>query len=123
LLARSRACEVKVVLKITSIISSLHLSLAHSASSARRHIVSGRHFDFVRSLLLMMSLVLAGARFHRGVRRGVSKGVEDGCRPRTAVSGVARLLGVEGSGMAGLGNTSVRPRPPLAIRQWPFFIP
>jgi hypothetical protein len=52
----------------------------------------------------------------RPVRRGVSKGVEDGRRPPVlraghlknsckAVSGVARSRGVEGSGMAGPGET------------------
>jgi hypothetical protein len=51
-----------------------------------------------------------------GVRRGMSKRVEDGHRPLTlwaghprngckTVSGVAHLQGVEGSGIAGLGET------------------
>jgi hypothetical protein len=50
-----------------------------------------------------------------GVRRGVSKGVEDGRRPpalrvgdlrndRKAVSGVAPPQGIEGSGIAGPGE-------------------
>jgi hypothetical protein len=42
----------------------------------------------------------------RGVRRGVSKEVEDG---RMAVSGVAFPQGVEGLGMAGLGETIGNP--------------
>jgi hypothetical protein len=65
----------------------------------------------------------------RPVRCGVPKGVEDGCRlpvlqaghPRNgckAVSGVARLQGVEGLGMAGLGETLGSPWIPLAIRAW-----
>jgi hypothetical protein len=51
-----------------------------------------------------------------GVRRGLSEGVEDGGRQpalwaghpensHKAVSGVARLSGVEGSGIAGPGDT------------------
>jgi hypothetical protein len=45
------------------------------------------------------------------VRRGVSKRVEDGCRPtalragRKAVYGVARPQGIEGLGMAGPSDT------------------
>jgi hypothetical protein len=59
------------------------------------------------------------------VRHGVSKGVKDGIRPPAlqvdhpmnscmAVSGVARLQGVKGSGMAGPGETLGSPWPPLA---------
>jgi hypothetical protein len=60
----------------------------------------------------------------RLVRRGVSKGVEDGRRPpilqadhpqndRKAVSGVAHLHGEEGSGWAGPGETLGIPWIPL----------
>jgi hypothetical protein len=58
-----------------------------------------------------------------GVRRGVSKGIEDGhklpalrvghCK---AVPGVAQPQGVEGSGMADLGVTLGSPWAPLARR-------
>jgi hypothetical protein len=62
-----------------------------------------------------------------GGRRGVSKGVEDGCRPpalwagpprngRKAGSRVARPQGVEGSSMVGPIHTLGSPWPPLAIR-------
>jgi hypothetical protein len=62
-----------------------------------------------------------------GVRHGVSKMVEDVCRPPAlraghppdsckAVSGVARPQGIEGSSMAGPGETLGSPWPPLAIR-------
>jgi hypothetical protein len=61
-----------------------------------------------------------------GVRRGVSKRVENGRWPYTlwvghprngckSVSGVALPKGVEGSGMAGPCETLGSPRPPLAI--------
>jgi hypothetical protein len=58
------------------------------------------------------------------VRRGLSKGVEDGHRPppgeratpKTIVSGVARRQGIEGLGMVALGETLGSPWPPLAIR-------
>jgi hypothetical protein len=64
---------------------------------------------------------------NRSVWRGVSKGVEDGRRPpalraghprngRKAASGVARPQGVEGSGMAGPGETLGSPWIHLAIR-------
>jgi hypothetical protein len=46
-----------------------------------------------------------------GVRRGLSKGVLDGRRPPA-------LQGVEGSSMAGPGDTLGRPWPPFAIRPW-----
>jgi hypothetical protein len=49
------------------------------------------------------------------VRRGMSKGVEDGT-PETAVSGVAYPLGVEGKGLASLSETLRSPWPPIAIR-------
>jgi hypothetical protein len=58
-----------------------------------------------------------------GVRRRVSKGVEDGRKPpalgkgRKAVSGVARLQGLEGLGIAGPSDTLGSPWPTLAIRQ------
>jgi hypothetical protein len=62
-----------------------------------------------------------------GVRRRVSKAVEDGRKShilrgghprngRKAVSGVVHPQGVEGSGMAGLGETFGSPWIPLAIR-------
>jgi hypothetical protein len=62
-----------------------------------------------------------------GVRRGVSKGVEDGGwkpalganHPRNgckAVSGVARPHGIEGSQMAGPDKTLGSPWPPAAVR-------
>jgi hypothetical protein len=62
-----------------------------------------------------------------GIRRGVSKGVEDSRSPpalwvgqpwnsHKAVSGVASPQGVEVSGMAGQGETLGSPWPPLAIR-------
>jgi hypothetical protein len=65
----------------------------------------------------------------RPIRRGVSKGVGDCCRPpalraghprngRKAVSAVARLQSVEGSGMAGPEETLGSPWIPLAIRAW-----
>jgi hypothetical protein len=65
----------------------------------------------------------------RPVRRGVSKKVEDCCRPSVlraghsrdrpkAVSGVAHLQGVEGSGMAGPVKTLGSLWTPLAIRAW-----
>jgi hypothetical protein len=68
--------------------------------------------------------------FASPVRRGVSKGVEEGRRPpalRTgypknghmAVSGVARLQGVEGLGEAGPGVTLGSPWIPLTIRLFP----
>jgi hypothetical protein len=61
------------------------------------------------------------------VRRGVSKGVEESRRPpalwavhprngRKAFSGVARPQGLEGSGLAGPGETLGNPWIPLAIR-------
>jgi hypothetical protein len=64
-----------------------------------------------------------------GARRGVSKEVEDGRRSpalrvghpwnsHKAVSGVACPQGVEGSGMAGPGETLGSPWPPIAIRLW-----
>jgi hypothetical protein len=57
---------------------------------------------------------------------GVSKGVEDGCRPPAlqashpmngckAISGVARLQGIEGSGKADPGETLRSPWIPFAI--------
>jgi hypothetical protein len=49
----------------------------------------------------------------RGVRRGVSNGVEDSCE---AVSGVACPQGAEGLGMVGPGETLRSPWPPPAIR-------
>jgi hypothetical protein len=63
------------------------------------------------------------------VQRGVSKGVEDDRRPPTlraghlingheAVSGMARPQSVEGSGMAGPGETLGSPLIPLAVRAW-----
>jgi hypothetical protein len=63
----------------------------------------------------------------RPVRRGVSKTVADGGRPpglraghyrngRKAVSGVAWPQGIEGSGMAGPGETLGSPWIPLAIQ-------
>jgi hypothetical protein len=62
-----------------------------------------------------------------GVRGGVSKRVEDYRRPlamrvghptngRKAILAVARLQGVEGSGMAGPGETSGSPWPHIAMR-------
>jgi hypothetical protein len=41
------------------------------------------------------------------VRRGMSKGVKDGCMPpaHPPAPGVALRQGIEGSGMAGLGET------------------
>jgi hypothetical protein len=65
----------------------------------------------------------------RPVRRGVSKGVEDGRRPpvlwaghpqngRKAVLGVACPQGVEGMGMADLAETLGSPWIPLAVRAW-----
>jgi hypothetical protein len=57
-----------------------------------------------------------------GVRFGVSKGVEDDRRPpalqvgRKAVSGMDHLQGVEGSGMAGPGETLESPWIPFAVR-------
>jgi hypothetical protein len=57
-----------------------------------------------------------------GVRRGVSIGVEDDRRPpalRVALWVVLRVAhpqGIEGSGMAGPGETLGSPWPPLAIR-------
>jgi hypothetical protein len=64
-----------------------------------------------------------------GVRRGVSKGLEEGRNPPglraghpwngfKAVSGVAHPKGIEGSAMAGLSDTLGSPWPPLAIRLW-----
>jgi hypothetical protein len=63
----------------------------------------------------------------KGVWRGVSKGVEDGCKPlalwvgylsngQKAVSEVARMQGVEGLGMVGPRDTLGSPWPPFAIR-------
>jgi hypothetical protein len=49
----------------------------------------------------------------RPVRRGVSKGEEDGCK---AVWGVARPQGVYGLGMAGPYETLGRPWIPLPVR-------
>jgi hypothetical protein len=49
-----------------------------------------------------------------GVRRGVSKGVEDSPDGR---GGVAPLQSVEGLGMAGPGETLGSPWPSLTIRQ------
>jgi hypothetical protein len=65
----------------------------------------------------------------RPMRRGVSKGVEDSRRPPALLVGharnsckavleVARLQGVERSGMAGPGETSGSPCIPLAMRAW-----
>jgi hypothetical protein len=64
-----------------------------------------------------------------GGRSGVSKAVEDSRSPpalrvghpekgRKAVSWVACPQGVEGSGMAGPGETLESPWPPLAILPW-----
>jgi hypothetical protein len=68
----------------------------------------------------------------RPVRRGVFKGVDDGCRPpalqaghprnsHEAVSGVAHLQGVEGLSMVGLGETLGSPWIPLARRACFYF--
>jgi hypothetical protein len=59
-----------------------------------------------------------------GVLRGVSNGVEEG-RRLTAVSGVVRMQGVEGSGMAGLGETlgsqwNTPCHTPMVFSQTPF---
>jgi hypothetical protein len=51
--------------------------------------------------------------FSLGVRRGVSKGVEDDL---TAISGVARPQGVEGLVIEGPGETLGSPWPLHAIR-------
>jgi len=64
-----------------------------------------------------------------GVRRGVSKGVEDGCRPPVlqedlpwngpkAVSGKTPPQAVQWLGMSDPGETLGSPWPPLAIRAW-----
>jgi hypothetical protein len=79
-------------------------------------------------VLLQLRAPLRGAT-SKGVRRGVSKGVEDGCRlpalqaghPWNGLrdeSGVAGLQGVEGLGMSGLGETLGSPWPALAICPW-----
>jgi hypothetical protein len=67
-----------------------------------------------------------GLNLDRPVRRGVSKGVKDGCRPpalqaghprnaHKAVLGVAYPQGVEGSGMVSPGETLGSPWISLAI--------
>jgi hypothetical protein len=73
-------------------------------------------------------MMFSKGRFLPGwpVRRGVSKGVEDGRRPlalwaghprnsHKAVLGVVHPQGVEGSGMAGSGEILGSPWIPLAI--------
>jgi hypothetical protein len=52
--------------------------------------------------------------------KGVPKGVKDGhpCNRHEAVPGMACPQGIEGSGMAGPGETLGSPLLPLAIRLW-----
>jgi hypothetical protein len=58
--------------------------------------------------------------YDMGYPRGVAGPYEKGYprRKKMAVWGVARLQGVEGSGMVGLGKTLGSPWMPLAVRAW-----
>jgi hypothetical protein len=63
----------------------------------------------------MTSVTMNLPRQHIGVQRWVSKRLENGRRP-PALSGVARLQSIEGSGIAGPGEILGNPWQPLAIR-------
>jgi hypothetical protein len=86
--------------------------------SVRRAAAKTGHATSCQSCLTVNPSIRLFA-FSIGVRREVTKGVEDR-NGHEAVLGVARPQGVEGLGMAGLSDALRSSWPPFAIRPWLF---